>query len=288
MCACVSSNFFAVEVRTESVYRAGGRYLVSSKNFSPTAFLRDVHAETASPSLQQGLGFLSKSIAQKSGSLKVLVETNFDRFVAAKGTIEGVYREMKMNAFLDKESEYGVGKIRAYLNDAGTKADDVFGPIMTGRGREEGLRLLMDILEKHGSMLELPGKLADCVKRKDHEALVDTYQTARSYLNEARVLVPTPNAGLDGGAKEEHIYQLIIAERMWLEVTSVAEGFKRQTWKRLVGCKTEDNAHTELIGILLELGVDDNPISIWLISRYEYLKNKIMTIFERSRVEIEG
>ena len=40
--------------------------------------------------------------------------------------------------------------------------------------------------------------------------------------------------------------------------------------------------------ILLELGVEDNPIWVWLLSRYDYLKNKITRTFERIRIEIEG
>lgn len=210
--------------------------------------------------------------------------------MAAKGTIEGVYKEMKANSFLDKEkeSEYGVGKIRSYLNEAETKADDVFGPVMKGRGREEELRTLLNVVERHKDILEIPGLLNDCIKRKDFEGLIDEYQKARKALMDARGLVPTEPGALGAGFKEEHIHQLIIAEKMWIEVTFAVEDFKRETWKKLVECKTEDNMHTELIGILLELGVDDNPIWVWLLSRYEYLKNRITTVFERSRVEIEG
>ena len=43
----------------------------------------------------------------------------------------------------------------------------------------------------------------------------------------------------------------------------------------------------ELIGLLLELGVEDNPIWIWLLSRYDHLKGKIQATAERSKVEIE-
>ncbi|KAH0602818.1 uncharacterized protein H6S33_008468 [Morchella sextelata] len=269
--------------------RLRNRYLISSKTFSPTAFLRDVHATTPSSELQRGLNLLSGSIAQKSGSLKLLVESNFDRFVAAKGTIEGVYKEMKANSFLDKdkESEYGVGKIRSYLNEAEAKADDVFGPVMKGRGREEELRTLLSVVERHRDILEIPGLLNDCIKRKDYESLIDEYQKARKALMDARALVPTEPGSLAVNFKEEHIHQLIIAEKMWIEITFAIDDFKRDTWKRLAECRTEDNLHMELIGILLELGVEDNPIWVWLLSRYEYLKNRITTVFERSRVEIE-
>lgn len=43
----------------------------------------------------------------------------------------------------------------------------------------------------------------------------------------------------------------------------------------------------ELIGVLLELGVDDNPIWVWLLSRYDYLKTKISAVSDRSKIEIE-
>ncbi|KAI1018338.1 hypothetical protein LB505_001278 [Fusarium chuoi] len=54
-----------------------------------------MHATADTRSLLTGLDVLSQSIDQKSASLKVLVETNFERFVKAKATIDNVYKEMK-------------------------------------------------------------------------------------------------------------------------------------------------------------------------------------------------
>jgi len=45
--------------------------------------------------------------------------------------------------------------------------------------------------------------------------------------------------------------------------------------------------HMELIGVLLELGVTDNPIWVWLLSRFDHLKSKIQTTSDRSKIEIE-
>ena len=103
--------------------------------------------------------------------------------------------------------------------------------------------------------------------------------------------------------QEPQIHQIIIAEKVWAEVGNIVEEFKRDTWKRLVDTKQEDN-FLELIrlvispslyvfanysySILLELGVEDNPIWVWLLSRYDYLKSKLVRTFERARIEIEG
>jgi exocyst complex component 2 len=50
----------------------------------------------------QGLEYLTESIDQKSASLKVLVESNFERFVRAKATIDNVYTEMR-NQGIDED-----------------------------------------------------------------------------------------------------------------------------------------------------------------------------------------
>src|SRR5438105_8128515 len=73
----------------------GNRFLLSSTTFSPALFLSQMHATADTKSLLNGLDVLSRSIDQKSASLKVLVESNFERFVRAKATIDNVYKEMK-------------------------------------------------------------------------------------------------------------------------------------------------------------------------------------------------
>lgn len=142
----------------------GNRYLISSKTFSPTIFLRDVHSNDSNDALARGLEYLSRSIDKKSESLKVLVENNFDRFVAAKATIEGVYKEMK-DTNLNKEQEWGLIGIKAPLTDAGKKADEIFGPVMENRGKEDKFRVALAVVEKYRSHLEVPSLIMDCIKR---------------------------------------------------------------------------------------------------------------------------
>ncbi|KAF8423080.1 exocyst complex component Sec5-domain-containing protein [Tirmania nivea] len=257
------------------------RYLVSSKTFSPAAFLRDVHSNDTTEQLSRGLEFLSRSIDQKSESLKVLVENNFDRFVAAKATIEGVYTEMKQTN-LNKEQEWGLAGIKTPLMDAGRKADEIFGPVMVNRGKEEKYRAVLGLVEKHKDLLEIPNLIIDAIKRKDYELLIEEYQKARKWVTESRALTQKV-----AKLQEAQLHQIIIAEKVWIEVGKIVEEFKRDTWKRLVDTKQEDN-FLELISILLELGVEDNPIWVWLLSRYDYLKNKLNRMFERARIEIEA
>ncbi|KAG6004416.1 hypothetical protein E4U21_001084 [Claviceps maximensis] len=295
---------------------------------------------TDTQTLLQGLDVLSQSIDQKSASLKVLVESNFERFVKAKATIDNVYKEMKYRGIdpaqartssrqsrhqnrasyrrnssdniglnnpltlpmsdsrkknaLVKESEYGVMGIKAPLLDVSAKAEDVWGPALGGREKEKHLRSLSLHMNEFKDYVELSAVLADSIRRKDYESLVDSYNRARNFAEETRRL----SRELDGQAPDEsQLYKLILAARMWNDVEQQIQGLKKDIWKRLVshhsfraenttGGRRQDQ-HMELIGLLLELGVEDNPVWVWLLSKYEHFKKKIQFMADRTKVEIE-
>ncbi|UNI21900.1 Exocyst complex component S5 [Purpureocillium takamizusanense] len=318
--------------------RMRNRFLLSSTTFSPALFLSQMHANADTRSLLQGLDVLSQSIDQKSASLKVLVESNFERFVRAKATIDNVYKEMKYRGVeqnqargsrhtrhtsrtsfrnsisgtglsnplalppsenrkknaLMKESEYGVLGIKAPLLDVSAKAEDVWGPALGGREKEEHLKTVSHQLNHFKEYVELSSSVADSIKRKDYETLIESYNRARKFADEARKLSQT----LGGETPSDtQLYQMVVAGRMWHDVDQQVQTFRRDIWKRLISLHTQSKSdtatgrvqdqHMDIIGLLLELGVDDNPIWVWLLSRYDYLKGKIQGTADRSKVEIE-
>lgn len=292
----------------------------------------------------QGLDALSRSIDQKSASLKVLVESNFERFVRAKTTIDNVYAEMrnhgaepepdrsprthnrvssrgsthfrnasgqgpptpgkgvhkplpsdkKKNA-LTKESEYGVQGIKAPLIEVAVKAEEIWGPALGGREREGTLKTVLDSVEKAQGVFQVDKAISECIKRQDYDRLVEEYSRARKYAEEARNIAG--NATRDRTRlTDSEVHHIVIIGRMWSEVEDRISNFKHDLWHKLTDMhnssmassgKSAPDEHIVLISILLELGTDDSPIWIWLVSRYDYLKNKIVATFERSRVEIE-
>jgi exocyst complex component 2 len=315
--------------------KVGNRFLLSSTTFSPTLFLSQVHASASTQDLLHGLEVLSKSIDQKSASLKVLVESNFERFVRAKRTIDNVYKEMKYrgvepdsnrnhhsrrasrNNFrassgdqvgmahpaldskkknaLTKESEYGVLGIKTPLLDVSAKAEEVWGPALGGREKEDSLKAMSTTVERYKEFYECNGAVADAIKRKDYETLVEEYAKAKRFADDAKKL--TEDLGTSSPT-DSQIRKILLAARLWHDVEEQIEDFKRDVWRRLIAMqnlnpKAEGNIgspldqHMELIGILLELGVTDNPIWVWLLSRYDHLKNKIQTTSDRSKIEIE-
>jgi len=324
----------------QSDYDQGNRFLLSSTTFSPQLFLSQVHSDASTDMLLNGLAFLSNSIEKKSASLKVLVESNFERFVGAKATIDRVYTEMreqgkepeaparsghsrvtsrssfsgrktsdnlspgmikplpteKRKNALVKESEYGVHGIKVPLTEVAVKAEEVWGPALNGREKQETLKAIQEAVEQHRGLFEVASALQDAIRRRDHESIVDEYKRARKYAEEARSIAedaretrsPLPDAKL---------HQVIVTARMWAEVERQIEAFKRESWKRLANTHftkhqtgtddTKSDQYMSIISIMLELGVEDNPISIWLLSRYDHLKSRLNSTCERSRVELE-
>ena len=319
--------------------RLRNRFLLSSTAFSPGLFLSQTHSNASTQSLIRGLDHLTRSIDQKSASLKVLVESNFERFVRAKATIDNVYTEMKnqgpdaetiltspphsrhvsrssshfrnfssgsaagisqpskpppsKNA-LRKESEYGVQGIKAPLLEVAQKAEDVWGPALGGRQREARLKSIVEALQRERDIYELGARLSKSIKQKDYEAIVEQYNSARNYANEAKAIAEKATNGRQT-LSDDQIHTIIVTGRMWTDVETQVKALKRDIWRRLSNVKSvlpvkgaaQTEEHMELIGVLLELGVDDNPIWVWLLSRYDYLKTKITDTSERSKVEIE-
>ncbi|KAL3480300.1 exocyst complex component Sec5-domain-containing protein [Aspergillus californicus] len=313
--------------------RLRNRFLISSTGFSPALFLSQVHSDASIQTLLRGLDNLSQSIDQKSASLKVLVEANFERFVRAKATIDSVYTEMRnqgreqelvahrrstshlrgvsgatqglsltpgadigfrKNALL-KESDFGLRGIRLPLMEASVKAEEVWGPALSGREREQMLKSVVDSMERHREVYEIGGLLSKSIKQKDYESVFEQYRKARALTQNAKRIADLA-ASESRSLTDEETHGILALGRMWIDVDQQIQAFKRDLWRRLSEAPSASTRITtsglveeymELIGALLELGVDDNPIWVWLLSRYDYLRAKITAFCERCKVEIE-
>jgi exocyst complex component 2 len=322
----------------EENLRLRNHFMLSSTTFSPNLFLSQVHHDASTDSLLKGLHFLSSSIEQKSASLKLLVESNFERFVKAKATIDNVYTEMrtqgqqsmpispghqrrhsrhtsrggishfrtpsgalsppvvaklpdkKKNA-LTKESEYGVLGIKAPLIELGAKAEEVWGPALGGREKEEDLKSVLTYLEQHRDVFGIGQALQDAIRKKDYDSLVSEYNRAKKIATDA-----TRKAESNKDLADSDVHQILVAAKVWSDAQSQIGAFKRESRKHLSAARlrrstpstaAQPDTTMTLIATLLQIDMDDNPITFWLFSRYNNLKEKLTRSFDRMRIEIE-
>ncbi|KAL2410499.1 hypothetical protein ABEF95_012118 [Exophiala dermatitidis] len=320
-------------VAVEHDSRARNKFMLSSTTFSPGVFLSHVHANATTDDLLRGLQYLSRSIDQKSASLKVLVETNFERFVRAKATIDNVYTEMRNQGMdskagsppsprhsrrssavhfrnvsngaapavqtpsknaLRKETDYGVQGIKGPLLEVSQKAEEVWGPALGGKEREANLKAIVEAIAQDRGLYELGSNLSHAITQKDYGTAIGLYHAALRYVAEARSL--SDMAVQQGRTlSNEEVQKVIAIGRMWDDAHEQIKSLKRDIWRRLANIPAtsplpgaaQSDDYMELINVLLQLGVEESPIWVYLLSRYDALKNKIAAVVERSKIEIE-
>lgn len=195
---------------------------------------------------------------------------------------------------LRKETEYGVQGIKAPLLEVSQRAEDVWGPALGGREREASLKAIVEAVDRDRALYGLGGNLSRLIKQKDYGRLVEQYNLARTYSMQAKQL--SDRAVQTGqNLNDEQVHKILVTARMWSDVKQQVSVLKSDIWTKLSDDKailplpgsSHTEEHMELIRVLLELGVEDNPIWVWLRSRYNNLKNKINVVVDRSKVEIE-
>ncbi|QSL65757.1 hypothetical protein MERGE_000035 [Pneumocystis wakefieldiae] len=231
--------------------RLRAKYLISSKRFNPTVFLRDIHSNNWYPELLSGLRWLTQSIEKRSDALKMLVENNFSRFVKAKTTIDYVCQDMKHD-MLNQERDYGISELKSYINDVISKATQTFEPITENRSKAYRLISTLSILEKYRYHFNVPSLLLDCIEKNDHEMLIREYRKCKDIFSEKDV-APEKSTDIFESQRPK------IFKRIWKEAEKIIEDYRKNIFQQFSTFKTPEEQY-KLICILLELGTTENPI----------------------------
>lgn len=263
---------------------------LSSKAFDPKVFLSTIHPDATFADLSHGIQNLKASIDQRSEALKVLVEDNFDRFVAVKATTDGVYREMRdtESGPLRPQANYGTANLNGILANASAKADQVFMPVLENNLKTIKLRSTLGVFERSKFFFNLPGSLSESVELGRYEMALRDYKKGK-YLLDSRPgqLLAVGNKSEPAGGARNDVQQKRVFAKVWDAVEATMKDMQSRLTAQLREPKRSVEEQEKTIEILLELDPTDDPVSIYLEAQHQHLRSVMQKTLDDGVARIE-